>query len=186
MRTMQMSQEYSSAQLTKAPLAPPIQGPYSSPRHDPFEPALWPRQEQLIICVFCSSFHSYTHLRLHSQTRVLVLHLESSSHAAECGCLQTVLGASHNTPMCYSVAQSYRGGWAEQTLRQFRPSRSSYYPPSPPILPFRFSSKSQWQSQPLHFSWPLKTKVFSSKTIFTLIPLWRFSVDTDNVAVVAK
>lgn len=153
-----MSQEYSSAQQTK------VHTPSSTSHSGPLFQSSWP----IWACTLTQA-GAVDNLRfpfifpqLHTSQTPQSDSSPSPSSGILFSCCWVRLSAdcprSQSQPMWLSVAQSFRGRWAEQTLRQFRPSHSSYYPPSPPILPFRFSSKSQWQSQPLHFSWPLKTK----------------------------
>lgn len=159
---MQLSHMYSlsSAGQDPAPLPPPIQGPYLRPPPDPSELALWPRQEQLIICILRFIFpQPHT-----SHTPQLASFPSPSSGTLfsccyEYPCLQTVLEASlqhTDVLLCSTELQAGGQDWPWGSSDQ---ASSSYYRPSCSILPFRSSSKSQWQSQLLHFTWSLKTKL---------------------------
>lgn len=155
MRTMQMSQEYSSAQLTK------VHTPSSTSHSGPlFQSSSWP----IWACTLTQAgavdnlCFPFIFPQLHTSQTPQSDWCPSPSSGILFSCCWVRLSADCPRSQSQHTDVLLCSGWAEQTLRQCRPSRSSYYPPSPPILPFRFSSKSQWQSQPLHFSWPLKTK----------------------------
>lgn len=81
--------------------------------------------------------------------------------------------------MCCSVAHSYRLAGQNWPWGSSDQAGSTYYPHCCRSLPFRFRSKSQWQSQLLNFSWSLKTQlIFLLNNIEADSPRAFFSVDT--------